>query len=175
MNKSAKTVTRMGLACVVLVLCSWCTLPFPVPFTLQLVGVFLSIGILGGLEAAGCVAVYLALGCLGLPVFSGFQGGFGVLFGPTGGYLFGFVPLCLLCGWLYPKAKTLWGKSLVFGVGLLLDYGMGTVWYIWVFTKGQAGVLSALLVCVAPFVIPDLLKITATVTVLRHWKRGKLW
>ncbi len=175
MNKSAKTLTRMGLVCVVLVLCSWCTFPLPVPFTLQLLGVFLSVGILGGREAFGCVAVYLLLGCLGLPVFSGFQGGFGVILGPTGGYLLGFLPLCLLCGWLYPKTKTLWGKGVVFGLGLLIDYLIGTLWYLWVFTKGQAGMVSALSICVLPFVIPDLLKITASITVLRYWKRGKLW
>ena len=165
----------MGLFCVVLVLCSWCTLPFSVPFTLQLLGVFLCIGILGGTEAFGCVAVYLLLGCLGFPVFSGFQGGFGVLLGPTGGYLLGFLPLCLVCGWLYPKAKGMWAKGFVFFLGLLVEYLVGTLWYLLVFTQGKTDLLPALTICVLPFILPDLLKITATVTVLRYGKRGKLW
>ena len=175
MNNSAKTVTRMGLFCVVLILCSWCTLPFAIPFTLQLVGVFLCVGVLGGAQALGCILVYLALGCLGLPVFAGFSGGIGVLLGPTGGFLLGFVPLCLVCGWLYPKAKKLWSKGLVFGAGLAVDYLVGTLWYCLVFTRGQASFLPAVAVCVLPFVLPDILKIVASVYVLGHWKRGKLW
>lgn len=175
MNSSAKTVTRMGLMCVVLILCSWCTLPFGIPFTLQLAGVFLSVGVLGSVQALGCVLVYLVLGCLGLPVFAGFSGGIGVLLGPTGGFLLGFLPLCLFCGWLYPKTKTHWGKGLVFGAGLLIDYLLGTLWYVLVFTGGQASLLPALTVCVLPFVIPDVLKIMVSVTVLQYWKRGKLW
>lgn len=175
MNGSAKSVTYIGLMCVVLILCSWCAIPFGVPFTLQLTGIFLVVGCLGSVKSALCVTVYLLLGCLGLPVFAGFSGGVGVLLGPTGGYLLGFLPLCLFCGWLYPKAGTFWSKCLVFAVGLLIDYLIGTLWYILVFTGGQASLLPALAVCVLPFIVPDLLKIMVSVYVLQYWKRGKLW
>lgn len=175
MKTSAKTVTMMGLFCVVLVLCSWCVIPFGVPFTLQLSGVFLAVGVLGGTKAAGCILVYLLLGCLGVPVFAGVSGGVGVLVGPTGGFLLGFLPLCLVCGLLYPKAKGFWGKTAVFALGTLLDYLAGVLWYLLVFTKGQGGLFSALGICVLPFLVPDFLKILLSVTVLNRWKRGKLW
>lgn len=172
MKGSARNITRMGLVCVVIILCSWLTVPFAVPFTLQTLGVFVGVGLLGGRKATVSVLVYLLLGCLGLPVFAGMQGGVGVLSGPTGGYLLGLIPLCLLAGWLWKKADRFWGKSLALLCGLMVDYAMGAAWYWLVYTGGQAGVLTTLTVCVLPFIIPDLLKIMVGVTVIQRLRKG---
>ena len=85
-----------ALFTVLLAVCAWITVPLTVPFTLQTFGVFAALGVLGGRRGTYAVAAYLLLGLAGLPVFSGFRGGPGVLLGPTGGYILGFLASALL-------------------------------------------------------------------------------
>jgi peptide/nickel transport system permease protein len=78
-------------------LCAWMSVTVgQMAFTMQTFGVFLTVLLLGGGSGTAACCVYLLLGALGLPVFSGFQGGIGVLLGPTGGYLFGFLATALI-------------------------------------------------------------------------------
>ena len=81
----------IGLFAVVIAICSWISIPTVVPFTLQTFAVFLAVAILGGKRGTLSVIVYVLLGADGLPVFSGFKGGFGVLLNTTGGYIIGFI------------------------------------------------------------------------------------
>ena len=112
--------------------CAWITVPIgPVPFTLQTFGVFCALCTLGGAWGTVSVLVYLGLGLIGLPVFSGFTGGVGKLAGPTGGYLIGFIFAAL----------AFWGVTALFGTGPLpsllgmalgnfLCYAFGTAWFM---------------------------------------------
>ena len=159
----------------------------PIPISLSLVAVFLSVMLLGVWGSLSAVAVYLMLGAMGLPVFSGGMAGLGVLLGPTGGYIWSYLPICLLCGWLYRTLffsrpnkergffKLLWG--IVCGLpGLLLCYLLGTLQYMLV---ASISFWSALAVCVIPFVGFDLLKLALVAflgeKMLRiHWIRRML-
>ena len=67
----------IALFAVAIAICSWISVPAPVPFTLQTFGVFLAAAGLGGKRGTLAVLVYLALGMAGVPVFAGFQGGMG--------------------------------------------------------------------------------------------------
>lgn len=70
------------------------------PFTLQTMGVFTAVGILGGRRGSMAVLIYILLGIIGIPVFAGFTGGIGVLAGTTGGYIVGFlVSALVMWGW----------------------------------------------------------------------------
>ncbi len=93
--------------------------------------------------------MYLLLGLAGLPVFSGFLGGFGHFIGPTGGFLVGFVPLALLCG------LGRWWTGLP---GLVALYALGTIWFM--HATGMA-LGAALSVAVWPFVIKDAASVLA--------------
>ena len=73
--------------------------PAPVPFTLQTFAIFLCSAVLGARRGLIAVLLYVLLGALGLPVFAGMQGGFGVLVGATGGYITGFLPAAVIAGW----------------------------------------------------------------------------
>ena len=75
----------IGLFAVVIAICSWISIPTVVPFTLQTFAVFLAVAVLGGKRGTLSVIVYVLLGAVGLPVFSGFKGGIGVLLNTTGG------------------------------------------------------------------------------------------
>ncbi len=82
-------------------------LPFsPVPITGQLIGIFLSALLLGGKNAFIALLVYLILGAVGMPIFSYGLGGPGVLFGPSGGYLWGFLPGVYFSGKLLENQRT---------------------------------------------------------------------
>ena len=88
----AADMTHIALFAVLLAVCGWIALPLPpIPATLQTFGVFAALLFLGGRNGTCAVAVYLLLGAVGLPVFSGFRGGLGVLLEAPGGYLIGFL------------------------------------------------------------------------------------
>ena len=158
--KSTRKLIYAALMTGIIVICSWISIPSVVPFTLQTFAVFCALGFLGWGCGGLAVAAYILLGAFGLPVFSGFVGGVGHLFGPTGGYIWGF----LLSAALYGLVKKLLGKArfsdfFAMLTGLVGCYAFGTVWFVRVYSGGDMSYLSALSICVLPFIIPDLVKI----------------
>ena len=87
---SVYDLVMVALFAALIAVCAWVTVPGSVPFTLQTMGVFLAVGLLGGKRGTLAVLIYILLGCVGLPVFAGFSGGIGVILGSTGGYIVGF-------------------------------------------------------------------------------------
>ena len=152
----------IALGTALIAVCAWITVPFTVPFTMQLFAVFFVLMLLGGRNGTISIAVYLLLGAVGVPVFSGFKGGFGVLIGMTGGYLVGM----LLIGVVYWIMTGLLGKKLwieigAFLIGLALCYLFGTVWFSVV--NGERGFFASLTICVVPFLLPDAAKLALAV------------
>lgn len=137
------------------------------PFSLPLFGgIGLSLGIMVVLFMAyvlelpmGTIScgIYILLGIVGLPVFAGFSGGIGVLLGPTGGFIGGYIILSLIAGIFVKIGK---GNRLVFFggalFGLLCCYLLGTLWYMHV---SNVSFVPAITVCVLPYVIFDIVKI----------------
>ncbi len=176
--KNKLPVRRMvyvALMAVVLCICAWITVPFTVPFTMQTFGVFAALLLLGGRDGTMAVGLYLLLGLVGLPVFSGFRGGVGQLFGPTGGYLIGF----LFTGFAYMALESLTDRSrvvvriAVFFAEHVLCYLVGTIWFVAVSVRnGQPrGFFAALAICVLPYVLPDLVKIILAELVSRRVRK----
>lgn len=162
-RQHTRNMTYIALFVVVMAVCAWISIPTAVPFTLQTLGVFLAVGVLGGKRGTAAVAVYLLMGAAGLPVFSGFTGGLGHLFHATGGYLIGF----LFCSGVMWIMEVIFGRrgcvlALSMVLGLLACYAFGTLWYMIVFarTSGSAGIGTILVWCVLPFLIPDAIKIS---------------
>ncbi len=154
-----KNLGRIALFSAVLAVCSWIVVPLPVPFTMQTFAVFLAAAVLGGKGAAISVMVYIAIGVLGLPVFSGGRAGIGALFGATGGYITGFLPCAYIAGKLCEKTKKRpFAMGLSMALGLLCDYVIGAAWFFVVYLNGQ-GVWTAVSTGVVPFVATDVLKI----------------
>ena len=123
---------------------------------------FISVYVLGWKRGTITYIVYLLIGMVGLPVFSGWEGGLGKLAGPTGGYLIGFIPMVIVCGLAVEKGYTMSrGAGIVVSVagmvvGTAIAYAFGTVWFC---VSTGTGVMAALSLCVFPFLIGDAAKI----------------
>lgn len=165
-----------GAVCAALMaVCSWISIPAAVPFTLQTFAVFCTLGLLGGKRGTAAILVYLLLGALGVPVFAGFSGGIGILFGTTGGYLLGFILMGLVY-WVGERlSRDSRGVRIVsMLLGLLLCYAFGTAWFILVYTR-QSGAIAlgtALAWCVVPFLLPDLVKLALALLLSDRLRRA---
>ncbi len=160
-----------AIAAVLIALCSWVSIPSVVPFTLQTFAVFLIVSLLGPRRGTLAVLVYLLLGAVGIPVFSGFSGGIAALLGPTGGYLIGFLllplPYALVLRAAGRKPLT---EMLGLALGLLLCYALGTAWFMVVYarTKGPVALGTVLSWCVLPFLLPDVGKLLLALLLSRR-------
>ena len=171
---TTKELVFTALMAVIIAVCSWISIPTTVPFTLQTFGVFMAVGLLGGKKGTISVLVYILLGAVGVPVFAGFSGGIGVLFGTTGGYIVGF----LLSGLVYWAMTAAFGEKLPIMIiamvlGLLVCYAFGTAWFMIVYAKNTApiGLMTALGWCVFPFIIPDCIKIALAIVLTKQLKK----
>ena len=157
-----KEIAYISFFSVFIAVCSWISVPFLISYTMQSFGVFLCMGVLGGKKGTISVLVYILLGICGLPVFSGFSGGIGVIMGATGGYIIGFLAAALVM-WLLERlfynSDRFYLISML--IGLFICYLVGTVWFAFVYTQSNAdiGLWTVLVSCVVPFIIPDILKI----------------
>ena len=144
--------------------------PFsPVPISLGTLGVLLACLVLSPSDACVCTGLYLLLGFVGLPVFTGFVGGVGRLFGPTGGYMIGYLPLAWVGGKLalrFKKHMPL--QALGLFLGMCLCYLFGTIWLAF---QSQLSFLSALWMGVIPYVPFDIVKIAAALLFARAIRR----
>ena len=176
---AATTVTRnrtydmvyVGMFAVLIAICSWITIPTVIPFTLQTFAVFLAVGVLGGKRGSLSVLVYILLGAVGIPVFSGFGAGMGFLLGNTGGYIVGFLFSALLMwGMERVLGRKTWVLALSMLLGLVLCYAFGTVWFMTVYARntGAVGLMTVLGWCVFPFILPDLVKIALALVLSRQ-------
>ncbi len=172
-------ITMTALFSSLIAVCSWIQIPLVIPFTLQTFAVFCAVGILGTLRGTISVLVYILIGAVGVPVFSGFRGGFGVLTGITGGYIIGFVISALIAGIIMDKfGRKIPVIALSMLAGLIVCYAFGTLQFCLIGMTGDNpySVGSALMLCVVPYIIPDCLKIAlaTVITVKLHplvWSR----
>jgi biotin transport system substrate-specific component len=172
-RKRAYNITIVAVSAALITICSWISIPVgPVPVTLQTLAVLAVLLTVGGRRGTIAIAVYLALGAVGVPVFAGFKGGPAAFIGPTGGFLAGFIAAALVF-WLleklvFARLMTTTAKKLVFGIvnSLIFEivlYTIGVIWFMTVYASqtGPVGLGTVLGWCVIPFIIPDLIKVFA--------------
>ena len=167
----ARDMALCALFAALLALCSWISVPLAdIAFTLQTFGIFLTLGLLGGKRGSLAILLYLLLGAAGLPVFSGFRGGLGMLLGATGGYLAGF----LFSGFVYWLITGLLGDKFRLSAmlaGLLSCYLFGTAWYCLGYAPQPQALGAILLKCVVPFLLPDGCKLALAWLLTRRLRR----
>ena len=135
----------------------------PIPLSLATLAVYLAGAVLGKKRGTLAVALYLLIGIIGVPVFSGFSGGFQKLAGVTGGYLVGYLPCAFLSGLGAERAEEesrIWILPAKMAAGTAVLYTIGTAWFM--IQSGNA-LGTALSLCVVPFLPGDAVKIAAAV------------
>ena len=154
---STRSIVITGMFAAVIAVLAQVALPMPsgVPVTLQTLAIALTGVVLGAKLGMAAAGVYILLGAVGVPVFSGFAGGLGILFGKSGGFIWGFLFLALLCGLgCQIKNKVVgWGLGIV---GLAVCHLLGIFQFMVLMKMGFAE--SALLVSV-PFLIKDVVSV----------------
>lgn len=155
MSNKIRQMTLCALMAALMCILGPLSIPIgPIPISLTGLVVYLTIYILGTREAFVSYVVYLLLGAVGLPVFSGFSGGIAKLAGPTGGYLVGYIFTIFICGLIVEKTeRKLISTFLGMMLGTVVAYLFGTVWFV---IQADATVGYALTVCVLPFIPFDL-------------------
>jgi biotin transport system substrate-specific component len=136
---------------------------YPVPMTMQTLVVLLIGMAFGARLGVATVALYLAEGAAGLPVFAGTpEKGIGLAYmmGPTGGYLLGFVLAAAIAGWIVERRRDAGGLALAVVAGTGAIYAPGALWL-----ASFVGVAKALELGVLPFLWADLLKAALAFTV----------
>lgn len=158
-----RDMTRVALMAAVTAVSAQIAVPLgPVPFTLQVLAVVLSGFLLGSRNGALAQAIYVLVGAVGVPVFSQFQGGLGVVVGPRGGYLVSYPLAAALAGFAsVAVANASRRRALAVGffwgcAGLAAIYALGAAWLAFVANLPPAVALAQ---GVLPFVLPDLIKV----------------
>lgn len=152
---STRKIVYVGMFAALMATLSQCSIPMPsgVPATLQIFAVTLIGVIVGWKMGAASIAIYILLGAVGVPVFANFHGGIQVLVGPTGGFIWGYLPMVALCG------TKLNQKNIVLGIlssllGMMVCYVLGAL---------QFGVLkemnfvASFMLVGAPYLLKDII------------------
>lgn len=178
-----RSIAFVGLTIAIMGVSAWVAIPFgPVLLTLQMFALMFAIMVLTPKQCMAAIAGYLVLGAVGLPMFSGMRGGIGMLMGPTGGYLWGYLlgaVAALLVrealGRAMGGARSLGGTK-AFAVDMMaclafiaVTYVCGCFQYAAVVGVDLAAAFAA---TIAPFAVPDVLKAVAAVLCARAVKRA---
>ena len=165
-TSKAYSMTSIALMAAVICVVGPFTLPIgPVPISLAPLAIFLSVYILGTKKGTLSLLIYLLIGAVGVPVFSGFTGGIGKLAGPTGGYLIGYIIMALIAGWFIHRfydQVVIQFLGMVLGLAVL--YAFGTAWLA---ISAHMTFAAALAVGVLPFIVFDLIKIVIAIALGR--------
>lgn len=139
-------------------------IPFsPVPISFTNLAIYLTAFLLGYKKGTISYLIYLLLGLVGLPIFSNFQGGPGKLFGPTGGYLIGFILMAFIGGFFIERFH---GHISMYILGLVLAtaaaYLLGTAWLAY---QMNLTFYQALMAGVIPYLLGDGIKIAIAIMI----------
>lgn len=174
-----RSLAFCALAIALITVCAWVSVPFgPVPFTLQTFAIMFAVLTLRPKESIGAMAGYFAIGLIGVPVFSSMRGGIGVLAGPTGGFLWGFligaiaaVAVLQACSrFLHAsdaRRTAVW--ALAAACFMAVTYGIG--WAQLVFMSGMSP-MAAFVSAIAPFIVIDVCKMAAAIVVAGAVRRA---
>lgn len=166
---NTREMVLIAMFSAVMAVCSWISVPTTIPFTLQTFGVFSTMSILGGKKGFFSILVYILIGAVGMPVFSGFSAGISALTSYSGGYIWGFLFLALV----FWSAEKFIGKKLIVQVisliiGMAVCYICGTLWFMHVTKSTFIYGLSA---CVVPYLLFDAIKMVCAIGISARVKK----
>ena len=145
----------------------------PIPLSLASFAVYMAGAVLGAKKGTLAVGIYLLLGLVGLPLFSGFSGGFQKLIGVTGGYLVGYLPCACITGLAVksdsPDSGPQWRLPAFMALGTAVLYLIGTAWFM---IQTRNTLAASMGMCVIPFLPGDAVKIVAASLLARPVRKA---
>lgn len=166
MKLKAREITKSAVGAAIMCIISPIAIHIgPIPITFSLLVLFSISLYFSYFDCAIIFSLYILLGLIGLPVFSGYQGGANVLFGMTGGFIWSYVISSIVVSYFSKKYNNIIYKFIICLIGLIITYALGTMQYC-IFTKNNF--LSGIMVCVLPFVIIDLIKIIISIFIYKN-------
>ena len=137
-----------------------------VPINLTHVSIFLAAGLLGANLGVCSQIIFVLMGAVGIPVFSGFSSGLGIIFGPAGGFIFGYIGCVYVTGLIIDRfGRSITILALAMYAGWFVTYLLGILWFVY-YTK--TSFFAALPVCLFPFIPGDFLKTVLSVTLINR-------
>lgn len=167
-----KDMTLIAVMAALICIAGPLTIPVgPIPLSLATFAVYLAGSVLGRKKGTIAVGLYLLIGIIGVPVFSGFSGGFQKIAGVTGGYLIGYLPCAYLSGVGAEKRDSMgwWFHTLMMVAGTVLLYTIGTVNFMLHTGNGLGAALS---LCVIPFLPGDAVKVAGATLITQTLKKA---
>lgn len=170
MNKKTVNLVFTALMSAVLCVVSPWTIPIgTVPISLTTMFIITGVYLIGCMRMSVSVLIYILIGIVGLPVYANFKSGIGVVAGPTGGYLAGYVVMTLVAGWIIHKdINNIWHSIVGAVMGNILEYILGTAWLSF---NMNLTFREGLMVGVVPFLIPDVIKMALAIYLGRLIRR----
>ncbi len=161
MKISTKSLTFTALLAAIICVLSPIAINIgPIPLSFGTLAIYIASSLIDMKHGVAAVVVFVALGAVGVPVFTNWTGGFGRIAGPTGGYIIGYISMAFIIGLIVDRLnKHIWAYPVAMTVGTAVLYLFGTAWFM---IQSGADLASALLACVVPFLIGDALKIVAS-------------
>lgn len=157
MNSKLQMMIVTALFTAIIGIMAQMTIPLPlIPITGQTLAIGLAATILGARYGTYSTILYLIIGAIGVPVFAQMSSGMGVLFGPTGGFIVGFIPTALFIGYYLEKTKyTVANAFFANVIGMLITLSFGTAWLKF---SADLSWMQAFIGGFAPFLIVGVLK-----------------
>lgn len=162
---NTKTLTLIGVMTAVICIMGPLSIQLPispVPISLGTLAIYFVIYVLGMKKGTISCCIYLLIGFIGIPVFTGFTSGPAKLLGPTGGYLVGYIFMALICGFVVDKTNNIFACFSGILLGTAVLYLFGTVWLAY---QADMTFMAALAAGVLPFILGDLAKIVIAMIV----------
>lgn len=163
MHSKVRTMIQIALVTAVICIISPFSIPIgPVPISFSILAIYLGLYALNWKWGSLSVLLYILIGLVGLPVFSGFKAGISCILGPTGGFLIGYILVALISGSFidrFERKRYMHVAGMI--IGLVFCYALGTAWFMYV--TGNGALTASLLLCVWPFIPGDIIKILIAV------------
>jgi biotin transport system substrate-specific component len=157
-NSKISRMIKVALLAALVSILSYITIPIPpVPFTAQTLGVMLVGLLLIPTDAFLSITIFILLGTIGIPVFSGGSSGIGILFGPTGGYILGFLLGATFISYFKGDGKNLAKNLIISSIG-----GIGIIYLIgipWLAYSLKMNIIKTIQIGAIPFLIGDIIKV----------------
>ncbi|MBE5935912.1 MAG: biotin transporter BioY [Lachnospiraceae bacterium] len=168
-DNKTKYITRIGVITAIMCIIAPISIPIgEIPITFTSLILFIFIYVVGWKTTLISYIIYVLIGLVGVPVFSGYVGGVSRILGPTGGYIIGMIPLIIISGIVINNSKNKVVNILGLIIGTIVCYLFGMIWFSFIM---NIRFIMAFNICIVIFIPGDVIKIIMAIIIGPRVKR----